>query len=116
MSLLQNVALNPPSQERTNQQTLPTPVSFPKLKEALLGHPENKFATQLINYFTPGVHIGFKGVRIPRFSKNLPTASAKPEVFSANWQTKFRLTAWLVLSIIHPLGIFKVLRWFGFHN
>ena len=83
-SHLKNVVPNSPRQEGSKEQTLLTPVSVPKLKETLLGHPHNKFVTQLMNDFTQGVHMAFQRVRTLRFSKTLATASAKLEVVSAN--------------------------------
>ena len=70
----------------------PSLVFVPKLKEALLGHPDNKFVTnQLINDFTQGVHMGFQRLLTPRYFKSLATASAKPEVVSANLANEISL-------------------------
>ena len=88
---LQNVAPNPPRQEGTKDETLLTPVSVPELKETLLGHPLNKFVTQLMNDFTQGVHMAFQRVRTLTFSKSLASASAKLEIVFAYFANEVSL-------------------------
>ena len=111
-SHLQNVAPNPSSQEGWFQGLISEhcPSQFVSWNWRKHCRVIRKFATELISHFTQGVHTGFQGVRTPRFSKNLPTASVKRRLFPPIWQTKFRLAAWLVLSIIHLFWIFKFLR------
>ena len=48
------------------------------------GHLDQHFVSQLCNNFKFGVHIGFQGQRAPRFSRNLPTALANPDIVSSN--------------------------------
>ncbi len=67
-----------------DNDSLPTPVSVPKLQTALFSHPNRAFVSGLCNIFRYGAHIGFQGQRSARFSKNLPTAFEKPHVVSAN--------------------------------
>ena len=63
---------------------LPTPVNVKQLEEALSDHPDHVFVARLCNYFKHGAEIGYTGPRVPRFSRNLPTALAQPEIVAAN--------------------------------
>jgi hypothetical protein len=87
----QNEVTNLQDQNVTEVIPLPTPVSVHNLEEALSGHPDKNFVSELCNLFTHGVHIGFQGQRAPRFSKNLPTAFANPEIVSSNLATEVSL-------------------------
>jgi hypothetical protein len=62
----------------------PTPVDVVKLELSLVEHPDPNFVAQLCTNLRYGAHIGFKGKRAPRFSKNLPTALAQPDIISSN--------------------------------
>ena len=79
----------------------PTPIVITKLEDALAGHPDTRFVSQLCDNLRYGARIGFEGERTPRFSKNLPTAVAHPSIV-----TRSPLAAWLVHSI-HRFLIFK---------
>ena len=87
----QNEVTNLQDQNVTEVIPLPTPVSVHNLEEALSGDPDKNFVSELCNLFTHGVHIGFQGQRAPRFSKNLPTAFANPEIVSSNLATEVSL-------------------------
>lgn len=63
---------------------VPTPIAVSKLELSLAGHPDQHFVAQLCNNLRRGAHIGFEGERKPRFSKNLPTALAHPDIISSN--------------------------------
>ncbi len=56
----QNEVTSLQDQNVTEVIPLPTPVSVPNLEEALSGHPDKNFASELCNHFTHGVHIGFQ--------------------------------------------------------
>lgn len=60
------------------------PVNVEVLREALEGHPDQGFVLKLCVELKEGARIGYSGPRIPRFSKNLPTAAQNPEIVSAN--------------------------------
>lgn len=81
----QRVVTNPANQSISKIiLSLPTPISVDNLEVALTGHPETHFTSQICNNLRYGARIGFQGRRIPRFSKNLPTALANPSIVSAN--------------------------------
>jgi len=63
---------------------LPTPINVTKLEEVLREHPDPAFVARLCSFFRTGADIGFTGPRIARFSKNLPTALAQPDIVSEN--------------------------------
>ncbi len=87
----QNEVTNLQDQNVTEVIPLPTPVAVHNLEEALSGHPDKNFVSELCNLFTHGVHIGFQGQRAPRFSKKLPTAFANPAIVSSNLATEVSL-------------------------
>jgi hypothetical protein len=91
MSEIQNVSTTAQNPNEVKDQPLPTPISIQHLKTALLGHPDQNFVSQLCNNFKFGVHIGFQGQRSPRFSRNLPTAFANPDIVSSNLATEVSL-------------------------
>ena len=91
MSEIQNVSTTPQNPNEVKDQPLPTPISIQHLKTALPGHPDQNFVSQLCNNFKFGVHIGFQGQRAPRFSRNLPTAFANPDIASSNLATEVSL-------------------------
>jgi hypothetical protein len=62
----------------------PTPIDVVKLELSLVEHPDPNFVAQLCTNLRYGAHIGFEGKRAPRFSKNLPTALAQPDIISSN--------------------------------
>ena len=84
ISKIQNVTTTLKNQNEIKEQPLPTPISIQHLEAALSGHPDQHFVSQLCNNFKFGVHIGFQGQRAPRFSRNLPTALANPDVVSSH--------------------------------
>ncbi len=63
---------------------IPTPIDVFKLELSLVEHPDPNFVAQLCTNLRCGAHIGFEGERAPRFSKNLPTALAQPDIISSN--------------------------------
>lgn len=90
-SEIQSASTTFQDQNEVSKHPLPTPISVTNLKAALSGHPDQHFVSQLCNNFEFGVHIGFQGHRAPRFSKNLPTAFANPEVVTSNFATEVSL-------------------------
>ena len=86
-----NEVTNRQSQNAIEDLPLPTPISVHNLEAALSGHPDSHFVSELCNIFKHGVHIGYHGHRAPRFSKNLPTAFANPDIVSSNLATEVSL-------------------------
>ena len=73
-------------QATTNHEiagTLPTPINVNRLDIALADHPR-VFVSNLLQTFRLGANTGFFGRRSPRFSRNLPTALAQPDIVKAN--------------------------------
>ena len=64
--------------------SLPTPINVNRLEIALADHPNRVFVSNLLQTFRLGANIGFFGRRSPRFSRNLPTALAQPDIVKAN--------------------------------
>ncbi len=106
----QNEVTNLQDQNVTKVIPLPTPVSIHNLEDALSGHPDKNFVSELCNLFTHGVHIGFQGQRAPRFSKSLPTAFANPEIVSSNLATEVSLGRLLILPLSEFSGF---TNWLG---
>ena len=50
----------------------------------LVDHLDRLFVLRLCNSLRYGADIGYKGLRVPRFSRNLPTALDQPNVVTAN--------------------------------
>ena len=74
-------------QATTNHEfagSLPTPINVNRLEIALADHPKRVFVSNLLQTFRLGANIGFFGRRSPRFSRNLPTALAQPDIVKAN--------------------------------
>jgi len=63
---------------------LPTPINVDLLEATLVDHPDRSFVSNLLETLRKGANIGFSGIRAARFSRNLPTALAQPEVVKAN--------------------------------
>ena len=63
---------------------LPTPINVKELDKELREHPDRIFVTKLCSYLKTGADICYTGSRTARFSKNLPTALAQPEIVSDN--------------------------------
>ena len=74
-----NIVAIPNNNPIVDETALPTPIDVGKLVLSLVEHP-NPLCTNLRS----GAHIGFEGERAPRFSKNLPTALAQPDIISSN--------------------------------
>lgn len=70
---------------------LPTPINVPRLANALASHPDRIFVSNLLQTFTQGANIGYFGQRLPRFSNNLPTALAQPDIVRANLEKEVSL-------------------------
>lgn len=68
----------------SHTHSLPTPIVISKLEETLAEYPDTQFVSQLCNNLRHGARIGFQGHRTPRFSKNLPTALAQPDIVTSN--------------------------------
>ena len=71
--------------------SLPTPIKVDLLEVTLVDHPDRIFVSNLLQTFRQGANIGFLGSRTARFSKNLPTALAQPDVVKQIWIKKFPL-------------------------
>ena len=74
-------------QATTNHEfagSLPTPINVNRLEITLADHPNRVCISNLLQTFRPGANIGFFGQRSPRFSRNLPTALAQPDIVKAN--------------------------------
>ena len=69
----------------------PTPIVITKLEDALAGHPDTRFVSQLCDNLRYGARIGFEGERTPRFSKNLPTAVAHTSIVTSNLENEISL-------------------------
>ena len=85
------MSTTPQNPNEVKNQPLPIPISIQHLKTALSGHPDQNFVAQLCKKFKFGVHIGFQRQRAPRFSRNLPTAFANPDIVSSNLATEVSL-------------------------
>lgn len=64
--------------------SLPTPINVNRLEIVLADHPDRVFVSKLLQTFRLGANIGFFGRCSPRFSRNLPTALAQPDIVKAN--------------------------------
>ena len=64
--------------------SLPTPINVNRLEIVLADHPNRAFASNLLQTFRIGANIGFFGRRSPRFSRNLLTALAQPDIVKVN--------------------------------
>ena len=74
----------PPDESKAFTGSLPTPINVNSLEMVLVDHPDRLFVSRLCNSLKYGADIGYKGARVPRFSRNLPTALAQPDVVTAN--------------------------------
>ena len=63
---------------------LPTPINVQRLEDALTNHPDQEFVSRLCNNLRYGADVGFTGRRVPRFSKNLPSAVSQPNIVTEN--------------------------------
>lgn len=94
---LRIIPLRPPAQAPANigtdtsNQPLPTPINIDNLEIALAGHPDQVFVARLCNNIKYGASLGYTGPRVPRFSRNLPTAFEHPEIVSSNLATEVAL-------------------------
>lgn len=70
---------------------LPTPINVDILENVLLDHPNRDFVLRLCSNLRYGADIGYTGPRVPRFSRNLPTALAQPEIVTQNLATEIAL-------------------------
>ena len=73
-----------PGQSEAFTGSLPTPVNVNSLERVLVDHPDRLFVLHLCNILRYGADIGYRGPRVPRFSRNLPTALYQPHVVTAN--------------------------------
>ena len=64
--------------------SLPTPINVNRLEIALADQSNKVFVSNLLQTFRLGANIDFFGRRSPRFSRNLPTALAQPDIVKAN--------------------------------
>ena len=67
----------------SNSQVV-TPIDIDRLKQALANHPDRSFVDTLCSELQEGAHIGYEGPRTPKFSHNLPSAKANPEIVDEN--------------------------------
>ena len=74
----------PVNTSKEQMASLPTPVNVYEFDKVLRDHPDRIFVTKLCSYLKTGADIGYTGFRTSRFSKNLPTALAQPEIVSEN--------------------------------
>ena len=74
----------PVNTSKEQMAPLPTTVNVYELDKVLREHPDRIFVTKLCSYLKTGADIGYTGSRTARFSKNLPTALAQPEIVSKN--------------------------------
>ena len=58
-------------------QVYSTPVNVDQLEEALSSHPDKQFMEKLCRELWEGARIGYTGHRVPRKSRNLPSAKQK---------------------------------------
>ena len=70
---------------------LPTPINVDRLEGLLVDHPDHNFVRTLCHSLRHGADVGYKGPRRATFSKNLPTATAQPEIVSANLEKEVAL-------------------------
>ena len=70
---------------------LPTPINVDILEHVLLDHPNRAFVEKLCSNLRYGADIGYTGPRVPRFSKNLPTALTQPEIVTRNLAAEIAL-------------------------
>ena len=63
---------------------LPTPINVQRLEDTLTNHPDQEFVSRLCNNLRYGADVGFTGRRVPRFSKNLPSAVSQPNIVTEN--------------------------------
>ena len=86
----------------------PTPIVGTKLKDALAGHPDTRFVSQLCDNLRYGARIGFEGERTCRFSKNFPTAVAHPSIVTSNLENEISLGRVAGPSDATPFSNFQV--------
>lgn len=72
---------------------LPTPVNVDSLERVLVDHPDRLFVLRLCNSLRYGADNGYKGPRVPQFSRNLPTALDQPNVVTTS-----------ICPLLPPLG------------
>ena len=72
----------PPDESKAFTGSLPTPIN--SLEMVLVDHSDRLLVSRLCNSLKYGADTGYKGARVPRFSRNLPTALAQPDVVTAN--------------------------------
>lgn len=66
-------------------------MNIDKLQDFLVEHPDSNFVTSLCDSLRQGADVGYKGPRKAKFSRNLPTALAQPEIVSANLDKEIAL-------------------------
>ena len=96
--------------QKTNKPNslIPTPIDVNLLENALMGHPNPEFVFRLCQNLGHGARIGFQGQRSLRFSKNLPTALADPNVVSSNLAAEVSLGRVAGLFDTPPFPNFQV--------
>ena len=96
--------------QKTNKPNslIPTPIDVNLLENALMGHPDPEFVFRLCQNLGHGARIGFQGQRSLRFSKNLPTALADPNVVSSNLAAEVSLGRVAGLFVTPPFPNFQV--------
>ena len=71
----------------SNSQVV-TPIDAGRPKQALANHPDQSFVDTLCSELKERAHVGYEGPRTPRFSNNLPSAKANPEIVDQNLAKK----------------------------
>ena len=70
--------------EKHTCQVYSTPVNVDQLEQALSSHPDKQFVEKLCRELREGAKIGYTGPRMPRESRNLPSANKNPETIQTN--------------------------------
>ena len=68
-----------------------TPINVDLLEASLANNPDKQFVNKLCNDLRNGARVGFNGLRAPRFSRNLPTASTLPGKVQENLDKEVNL-------------------------
>ena len=72
-------------------QVYSTPVNVDRLEQALSSHPDKQFVEKLCRELREGARIGYTGPRMPRESRNLPSANRNPETIQINFAKEVEL-------------------------
>ena len=88
----QTTATSLPDQRNAKtDNNLPTPVLIDNLGNVLTDHPDKQFVFQICNNLRGEACVSFEGQRAPRFSHNLLTALANPNMVTQNLEHEISL-------------------------